>query len=98
MFKNRTAQLIYQTIYCTLGFVGFVACRLRAIYPNLMKLSYDNTRTRSDCIIDAAENIQQKTPVELFEELYALQNNQPMSDVQRAFLLELFEAVWEERR
>ena len=25
MIKNRTAQLIYQTIYCTLGLVGFVA-------------------------------------------------------------------------
>ena len=25
MSKNRTAQLIYQTIYCTLGFVGCVA-------------------------------------------------------------------------
>jgi hypothetical protein len=26
MIKNRTAQLIYQTIYVTLGIVGFVAC------------------------------------------------------------------------
>ena len=26
MIKNRTAQLIYQTIYCTLGFVGCIAC------------------------------------------------------------------------
>ena len=69
--------------------------RLRAIYPNLMKLSYDNTRTRSDCVIDGAEDIQQKTPVELFEELYALQNNQPMTDVQRTYMLELFESVWE---
>ena len=25
MIKNRTAQLIYQTIYCTLGFVGIIA-------------------------------------------------------------------------
>ena len=25
MIKNRTAQLIFQTIYCTLGFVGVVA-------------------------------------------------------------------------
>ena len=24
--KNRTAQLIFQTIYCTLGLVGFVSC------------------------------------------------------------------------
>jgi len=69
--------------------------RLRAVYPNLMKLSYDNARTRSDSAIDSAENIQKKTPAELFEELYALQNNQPMNDVQRAFLLELFESVWE---
>lgn len=69
--------------------------RLRVIYPNLMKLSYDNARTRSDCVIDGAENIQQKTPVELFEELYTLQNNQPMSETQRAFMLELFESVWE---
>ena len=26
MIKNRTAQLIFQTVYCTLGFVGCVAC------------------------------------------------------------------------
>ena len=26
MIKNRTTQLIYQTIYCTLGLVGCVAC------------------------------------------------------------------------
>lgn len=26
MIKNRTAQLVWQTIYCTLGFVGSVAC------------------------------------------------------------------------
>ena len=70
--------------------------RLRAIYPNLMKLSYDNARTRCNTVIDAAENIQQKTPAELFEELYKLQNNQPMSEVQRSFMLELFESVWEE--
>ena len=26
MIKNRTAQLIYQTVYCALGFVGCIAC------------------------------------------------------------------------
>ena len=26
MIKNRTAQLVFQTIYCTLGFVGCIAC------------------------------------------------------------------------
>ena len=32
-----------------------------------------------------------------FEELYELQNNQPMSDVQRAFALELIESIQEGR-
>ena len=25
MLKSRTAQLIFQTVYCTLGIVGFIA-------------------------------------------------------------------------
>ena len=71
--------------------------KLRLIYPNLMHLRYDNTRTRSNRIIEGAENVPQKTPLELFEELYELQNNQPMSDRQRSFLLELMESIEEGR-
>lgn len=70
--------------------------KLRQIYPNLMKLSYDNTRTRADHVIDAAADVQHKTPLELFEELYALQNNQPMREEQRAFAQNLIEQIWEE--
>ena len=71
------------------------AGRLRQIYPNLMKLSYDNTRTRTTQTVEGAEDVQRKTPLELFEELYELQNNQPMSQEQRRFSGELIEAVWE---
>lgn len=69
--------------------------RLRVIYPNLMKLSYDNTRTRANQIIDGAAEVQRKSPLELFDELYELQNNQPMSAEQRAFAQELIEAIRE---
>ena len=69
--------------------------KLRIIYPNLMKLTYDNTRTRTSHIIEGAEHVQRKSPLELFEELYELQNNQPMSDVQRNFALELIESIQE---
>lgn len=71
--------------------------RLRVIYPNIMKLSYDNTRTRCNQIISGAEDVQRKSPLALFEELYELQNNQPMSDEQRAFSQELIESIWEGR-
>ena len=69
--------------------------KLRLIYPNIMKLSYDNTRTRTNRIIDGAEDVQRKSPLQLFEELYEQQNNQPMSEEQRAFTQELIESIWE---
>ncbi len=69
--------------------------RLRAIYPNLLKLSYDNTRTRSSADIDGAVDVQKKSPLQLFGELYQQQNNQPMSDTQQRFLQELIESIWE---
>ena len=69
--------------------------QLRVIFPNLMKLSYDNTRTRTNQTVDGAEDVQHKSPLELFDELYQLQNNQPMGEQQRIFTLELIESIWE---
>lgn len=69
--------------------------QLRVIYPNLMKLSYDNTRTRTNRVIDAAEDVKRKSPLELFAELYEKQNNQPMSEVQRAYVQKLVESIQE---
>ena len=39
MIKNRTAQLIFQTAYCTLGFVGCVACL--GIFDNINLIRWD---------------------------------------------------------
>ena len=39
MIKNRTAQLIFQTIYCTLGLVGFVACL--GIFDDINMIRWD---------------------------------------------------------
>lgn len=72
--------------------------RLRVIYPNLMKLSYDNARTRKDTAVEDSGDVTHRSPMELFEELYALQNNQPMSQVQRAYVRQLMETVWEENQ
>lgn len=69
--------------------------RLRVIYPNLMQLNYDNTRTRSAAVIDGALDVQKKSQLQLFGELYELQNGQPMNDVQRDFMQELIESIWE---
>ena len=71
--------------------------KLRAIYPNIMKLTYDNTRTRTNRIIDGAEDVEQKTPLQLFAELYEQQNNQPMNQAQSSFVAALIESIWEDK-
>ena len=39
MIKNRTAQLIFQTIYCTLGLVGCIACL--GIFDDIKLIRWD---------------------------------------------------------
>lgn len=68
---------------------GFM--KLRTFYPNLMRLTYDNSRTRREQKVEAAEDVEQKSELELFEEFYELQNNQPMSAQQREFVKKLIE-------
>lgn len=68
--------------------------KLRIIYPNLMKLTYDNTRTRENKVIEGATDIERKSPIELFEEFYEKQNNQEMSDEQRELVSGLIEGIW----
>lgn len=68
--------------------------KLRLIYPNLAAIKYDNARTRTDarlCELSAAE---EKSPRELFAELYEKQNNQPMTEEQVEFMKALIEKVW----
>lgn len=68
--------------------------RLHTIYPGIMKLDYDNLRTRTMNQIDAVQQVQDKTPVQLFAEFYELQNNQPMSAQQQEHVQKLIDQIW----
>ena len=68
--------------------------KLRVIYPNLMKVDYDNTRTRQKQEVLGVAKIEEKSPLELFEEFYQLQNNQEMSEDQVEFAKTLMEQIW----
>lgn len=69
--------------------------RLRVIYPNIMKLSYDNKRTRENRTLQDNVDVQNKSPIELFEEFFETQNNQPMNDEQKALVAKLYKSIWE---
>lgn len=72
--------------------------KLRVIYPNIMKLDYDNRRTRSAVSVGISEKQEERTPLQLFEELYRLQNNQDFGEEQREYLAGLIEEIWEVER
>lgn len=69
--------------------------KLRVIYKNIMKLSYDNKRTRANNVISDAEDVERKSPIELFDEFYEIQNGQKMNDEQRKYSIELINTIWE---
>lgn len=63
--------------------------KLRIIYPNLMRLEYDNSRTRQSRMVEVIQDIEQKSELELFQEFYELQNNRTMSEEQVDFVTKL---------
>lgn len=70
--------------------------QLRLVYPNLMKLDYDNRRTRAQGQVGTAAAVEQRSPLALFDELYEKQNGRPMEDTQTAYLTRLIGEIWEE--
>ena len=72
-----------------------VLTKLRVIYKNIMKLDYDNKRTRSANEINGAEKVDKKTPYQHFSDFYELQNGAPLSDEQATFIADMIEQIWE---
>ncbi len=70
--------------------------KLRTIYPNIMKLDYDNIRTSKHSSITTDKNIDSKSPLELINDFYKLQNNSDMSNEQEEFIVHLIEKIWED--
>lgn len=100
MRKSYYEDTTYQTDYVHITLtdeedIPDAIGKLRTVYQNMMKLDYDNKRTRSNSAIDVSKDIEKKTPLQLFSEFYDLQNNQSMSEEQAAYMQNLIEAVWE---
>ena len=96
-YEGTTYQKDY--VYITLTDeeeVIYAMNRMRETYKNLLKLDYDNRRTRGNRAVEADAAAESKPPLELFADLYEMQNNQPMSEAQKALVEALIEKIWEE--
>ncbi|WP_040461852.1 exonuclease SbcCD subunit D [Lachnoanaerobaculum saburreum] len=72
-----------------------VITKLRVVYKNIMKLDYDNQRTKKSSEINSINDMDSKSPLELFDTFYELQNGKHLSDTQRVFLKNIIEEIWE---
>lgn len=73
--------------------VGDALGKLRDIYPNIMRLTYDNARTRQHQQIRGLDQGRMDSPMDILEEFYRLQNNQPMDEKQKKLAAELIEKI-----
>ena len=71
-----------------------VLMKLRVIYKNIMKLDYDNLRTRHAAEINGADDVTAKSPLEHFGEFYEQQNGQAMNEEQWRFMADIIEQIW----
>lgn len=71
-----------------------VITRLRVVYKNIMKLDYDNQRTRSSSEINLINDMESKSPLELFDIFYESRNGQPLNNEQREFMENIIEDIW----
>lgn len=68
--------------------------KLQVIYKNLVKLDYDNERTRKNNEIDGIADIDKIRPIDLFSQFFELQNNMPLTEEQLNFTKDLIENIW----
>lgn len=68
--------------------------RLQTVYPNAMKLDYQNLRTGAAREIGRAEDPEKKTPLALFGELFEKQNNRELTEAEKSLLAPMIEKIW----
>ncbi len=73
--------------------------RLRQVYPNLMNLMFENSKTAGNHnSIDFKDiDIKNKSPLLLFEEFYEKQNQECITEIQKKILVEIIEragGIW----
>lgn len=95
-WENTAVQDYLRVILTDEEDVPDALARLRTVYPNIMRLEYDNQRTRAAVPVGEAENIEHKTEIELFMEFFEKQNGQPMSPEQRTLSEKIIEQLKEE--
>ena len=98
-YKNTTLQEDYVHITLTdEDDIPDAIGKLRTVYRNLMKLDYDNLRTRAVGGVNTGTSGEKQTPFELFSSFFEKQNDRPLNEEQQIYIKGLFEKLGEKER
>lgn len=68
--------------------------KLRTVYPNILLLEVENTKTGiNENSKSSASDVENKSPMDLFEEFYKNQNNVDLTDSQKMIIYEILEEL-----
>lgn len=70
--------------------------KLRKVYPNIMKLDYDNSRTKNSSEISMIDSAEKRSPIEIFSDFYFMQNGVGMSDEEKGYVSSLMDDIAKE--
>lgn len=87
--KGNTSDYIQATLTDEGNLVDAIG-RMRTVYPNIMRLDFENSMTRkNENAKTAATDVQKKNPMELFKEFFVAQNNVEMDEKQEEIMTRL---------
>ena len=74
--------------------IPYAMPRLRHRYPNLLRLEYDNLRTRMQAQLEPLGDIE-LSPLQMLEDFYRSRNNSPMGEELQTLAKSWMEEIWE---
>ena len=69
---------------------------LRTVYPNVLKITYDNRASRAAENIERLGAVDKKNPLEIFEAFYKSRIGEDMDDQKKEYIHSLIEKIWGE--
>lgn len=91
--EDNTDDYIYAVLTDEILELNYMS-RIQHIYPNCIGIEADNRRSAYDNDIDTAQ--EDKSPSELFEEFFKMQNNREMTDEERDLITEFIKEALDE--
>lgn len=74
-------------------YIPYVFDKLRTAYPNIMRLDYENSRTKATDAELQFEKAEQKQPIELFSDFFKSQNKRDMTEQQSKFIASVIDEM-----